>query len=361
MDFALSEEQQALGDLAGQILSETVTHERLTALEAQGWSVFDRDAWRALADAGILGAVVPEAYGGSGLGLLELLAVFEQVGRTVAPVPLVPTLVTGALPIAAFGTDAQQAAWLPGVATGEAILTAALEEAGEVDPRSPRTTATRVDGGWRLNGEKPFVPYGAQADRILVPASTDDGDVVVVLLDPAADGVEVTEQDTTNRQPLAHLALTDVTVDDGDVLAGPDTGVDVVAWIVERGAAAWCAVQAGVCAGALAMTATYTGQRQQFGKPIARVPGGRPARRRRVHRRRDGEAHRVAGGVPAGPGLAGDHPGAHGEVLGRRRGDAGRARHPAPARWHRGRHRLPGAPLLPVGEADRAHARHAHA
>ena len=149
------------------------------------------------------------------------------------------------------------------------ILTAALEEAGEVEPTAPRTTATRVDGGWQLNGEKPFVPYGTHADRILVPASTDDGDVVVVLCDPSADGVEVTEQDTTNRQPLAHLALGDVTVADADVLAGPDTGVDVVAWIVERGAAAWCAVQAGVCAGALAMTATYTGQRHQFGKPIA--------------------------------------------------------------------------------------------
>src|SRR5688572_5809747 len=141
MDFSLSEEQQALGELATQILTDAVTHERLSELEQAQWTVFDRAAWKQLADAGVLAAVIPEEHGGSGLGIGALLGVLDAAGRTVAPIPLVPTLVLGAVPIARFGSADLQAALLPGVADGSVILTAALED--------PQVTA---DGG-RLTGE----------------------------------------------------------------------------------------------------------------------------------------------------------------------------------------------------------------
>ena len=246
MDFSLTDEQQALGSVAEQILTENITAERLTELEQQGGSVFDRQAWAQLAEGGVLGAVVPEEHGGSGLGIADLVLVLEAAGKTVAPVPIIPALVLGALPLARFGTAAQQAAWLPGVADGTVILTAALEDA----------SFSVADN--RVSGEATGVPYVQHADRILVPADTG-----MYLIDPRSDGCTVTEQLTTNRQPLGDLVL--------DAAAGEllTDDPDAPRWIAEHAAAAVCALQAGICEGALRRTAQHTSQRRQFDKPIA--------------------------------------------------------------------------------------------
>src|ERR687891_1029478 len=137
MDFTFTEEQDAVRDLAAQILEGHATVERVKEIERSDERV-DRVLWRALADAGLLAIAVPEEHGGSGLGLIELALLLEQQGRHVAPVPLWPTLVLGALPLAEFGTAEQRAAWLTGVASGDVILTAALAEPGANDPH--RTT-----------------------------------------------------------------------------------------------------------------------------------------------------------------------------------------------------------------------------
>src|SRR4051812_25064047 len=126
MDFSFSEEQQAVQDLARQILEDQVTQDRLREVEATD-DRFDRVTWKKLADAGLLALAVPEEQGGSGLGLVELALVPEQVGRTTAYVPVLPSVVLGALAIAEFGTPEQRAALLPGVASGELVLTAALD------------------------------------------------------------------------------------------------------------------------------------------------------------------------------------------------------------------------------------------
>lgn len=246
MDFSLSEEQQALGDLAGQILAELATHERLTELERDGGAVFDPVLWGQLADAGILAAAVPEEHGGSGLGLGALLGVLEAVGRHVAPVPLVPTVVMGALPLARYGSPEQKSRLLPGAADGSVILTAALEE--------PWVVAD----GQTLTGEALAVPYAAQAAAILV--ATERG---VHLLDPGAAGVTITEQLTTNRQPLGDLVL------DGAPAELVTEDPHAAVWMTQVAAAAICAIQAGVCRAALRMTSEHTAARRQFDKPIA--------------------------------------------------------------------------------------------
>ncbi len=269
MDFALSDEQHALGELADRVFTDHVTHARLRELEAQGPTVFDRDLWAACAQAGLLGAIVPEEHGGAGLGLLELLPVFEQQGRKVAPIPLVETLVAAML-VAEHGSEATRAALLPGVATGEVILTAALDDGAGGDPVKPRASAVPVSASaaWRLNGTIPFVAYGREATRILVPASTPTGTLIAVM-DPTAAGVEITDLVATNRQPQASIELRDVEVAVSDVLQNPDDGEASLVALVQRLTAAWCAVQAGVCEGAVRITATYTSERKQFDKPIA--------------------------------------------------------------------------------------------
>ncbi|GMU78660.1 MAG: putative acyl-CoA dehydrogenase [Acidimicrobiia bacterium] len=267
MDFGFNEEQQDLQSLAEQILEGELSVERLKEADASA-DHFDRDLWAHLAGAGLLGVVVPEAQGGLGYGFLEAALVLEQVGRTVAPVPYLATVVLGSLPIATFGSEALKDAYLPGVASGTTVLTAALVELG-ADPLAPTTTARRDGDGWVLDGQKDCVPAGMVADHVIVPARADDGQVVLALVDPAAAGVTRERQDTTNFDPEARLTLRGARVDDGDVLGDPADGLANLAWIVERATAAQCAVAIGVCEEALRMTAEYTKTREQFERPIA--------------------------------------------------------------------------------------------
>ena len=150
MDFAFSDEQQAFAELARKIFAARCSADRLKTLETGGVARFDRALWQELAAAGLLGIAIPEAFGGAGQGFFELASVIEEVGRHTAPVPLIETLVLGALPIAEFGSEAQQQAWLPAVAEGRLILSAALLEP-ESDPARPDAPPLddreRVEGG----------------------------------------------------------------------------------------------------------------------------------------------------------------------------------------------------------------------
>jgi alkylation response protein AidB-like acyl-CoA dehydrogenase len=268
MDFTLSDEQQAVADLAGRILTDKVAPERLRDLEQEPeW--FARDAWAELAKADLLGLCLPEADGGGGYGVLEACLILEQVGRTVAPVPFLATVVAGAMPVARFGTPEQRAALLPGVISGDTILTAALAEPGDALPPAHPATRAMADGnGWKLTGQKRFVPAGHLAERILVPASTDDG-VAVFLVDPTAPGVSTEQVVMTNLEPLTQLDLDGVEVTAADRLGEPGQGAEVVGFITRHSLAGLCSTQAGVCAAALKITAGYTSTRKQFNAPIA--------------------------------------------------------------------------------------------
>jgi alkylation response protein AidB-like acyl-CoA dehydrogenase len=269
VDFTLSEEQQAIVDLAHRILSEQLPPERLRELEqagSDGW--YATDVWRELAKADLLGIALPEADGGGGYGLLEACLVAEQVGRSVAPLPYLSCIVGGALPLARFGDDGQRARYLPGVIDGSTTLTVAMHEPDEVDtPAIPATVGTPDGDGWRLGGEKVLVPGAEQAAAILVPARTGDG-VTVFLVDPRAPGVTIAPEVAVTGEPQATVRLDDVAVSDADVLGLPDGGAEVVRWIRDRLVAAICATQTGVCEEALAITSRYVCEREQFGTKL---------------------------------------------------------------------------------------------
>jgi alkylation response protein AidB-like acyl-CoA dehydrogenase len=272
VDFAFTEEQEAVRDLAQQIFADHADHERLVSLESSD-DRMDRDLWRALAEANLLGASLPEAYGGSDMGTMEIALLLEEQGRAAVPIPLLATLVLGAQPIARFGTDAQKKAFLPGVIAGEVILSGAFSEAAAVDPLKPRLSAEQKDGSWVLDGEKICVPAAQLATRILVPARTGPDSLGVFLVDPSAEGVTLESVDTTNHEGQANLALASVTVGADDVLGDPQHGDEVITWTHERALAGLCALQIGVAAEALRRTAEYTGVRKQFGKPIGAFQG----------------------------------------------------------------------------------------
>jgi alkylation response protein AidB-like acyl-CoA dehydrogenase len=268
VDFTLTEEQQAIAELAHRILSEQLPPERLRELE-QGAGWYAADVWRELAKADLLGIALPEADGGGGYGLLEACLVAEQVGRTVAPLPYLSCIVGAALPLARFGTDEQRARFLPGVIDGSTTLTVALHEPDEVDaPAVPATVATRDGDGWRLDGEKALVPGADQAAAMLVPARTGDRQVTVFLVAPDAAGVRLAPEVAVTGEPQAGVRLDGVVVEAADVLGDPDGGAEVVAWIRDRLLAAICATQTGVCEEALAITSRYVCEREQFGTKL---------------------------------------------------------------------------------------------
>jgi alkylation response protein AidB-like acyl-CoA dehydrogenase len=268
MDFGFTEEQQDLAGLAKRILDDKVTEGVLREAD-QADVRFDRDIWSALADAGLLGIALPVEVGGGGYGLVEQAVVLEQVGRTLAPAPVVPSIVLGAGPIAAFGTDEQRKRWAAPAAEGTVVLTAALSEPANRDLLSPAVRATPDGDGWRLDGVKTTVPVGTIADAIVVSASSPDGRPVVVIVERGALGLTAERQLVTNKDGAALLTFDGVVVDAAGVLAGPATGADVLRSIVERGTVAWCAQQLGVLGRMLEMTADYTKQRKQFDVAIA--------------------------------------------------------------------------------------------
>jgi acyl-CoA dehydrogenase len=262
MDFDLRETQVELAALTRQILDDHVTPERLRSVESSG-TYFDRTLWTALATAGVVSAALPEHIGGGGLDFLEQCSVLIEIGRSVAPVPYLPT-VLGAAALGYFGTDAQRARWAAPAATGSLVLALALAEELVDDPETPQTLATpATTSGWQLTGTKAVVPFGEVADAFLVTAAVPDG-VALFVVEPGDPGVTLEAQRTTDGDTAVTLELASVPLDDSRLVPG----ADVVHWLAARATVALAAYQTGVLEQALALTASYARERQQFGRPI---------------------------------------------------------------------------------------------
>ena len=265
MDFTFTEEQETIAKVARQLFEHRTAPEHLTELEA-GDVRYDAALWQELAKADLLGIALPENVGGTGHGFLELALLLAEVGASVAPVPMYATLLLGADTVARHGDDGQRTRYLPGVVTGERLMTAGLAETGRSDPTTPATTARRDGDGWRLDGAKELVPAAQLAHTMLVPAAIDDGGVAVFLLHTDTDGVEIQPADTTHGEPYADVFLDGAIVSNDDRLVGD--GRDIVESMYTRALVGLCAIQLGVTERALRMAAAYTTEREQFGRPI---------------------------------------------------------------------------------------------
>ena len=247
MDFSLTDDQESLRTLAGDIFGDKSTPDRVEAVENSP-ECFDRDLWRELAGAGLLGIALPESAGGAGLGLVELALVCEQHGKVVAPIPLAWTT-TAAMAIAAHGS-AQQQRWVQGAASGEVVLTGV--------PPVAAAGLRVVDG--TLTGEVAGVPYAHVAGAIVVPVRGE-----LYLLDPAGPGVTVVPSIATTREIHGVLTLDHAPVEQIGSAAGE--------WWEARLLVALAATAAGVTDAALHQTAKYTSERLQFDKPLSTFQG----------------------------------------------------------------------------------------
>jgi len=258
MDFSTTEAADDLGGLVRTITESICTpqHQRdLDGLDQR----FDRDLWRKLIDADILSTTSPEALGGGGFGALEEVAVLVALGRQLAAVPYLESVVAGTGALAAFGSEHLKQRWAAPAIRGEKVLTVALD--GEMGEGPVRLQPSGT--GYTLTGTRTLVGYAPGADAFLVPAETDTGTAVFVV-DAAAAGVTVTALDTTGHGSVGALELQGVEVDEQSRVGGPE----VLDWLVTRITLGRSAFQLGVLERALEMTAVYAREREQFDRPI---------------------------------------------------------------------------------------------
>ncbi len=266
MDFSFSEDQTAIRDLAHQIFTDRTTDEFMLNFDREG-KVYDDELWSTLAEQGLLGITVEEAFGGTGLAFTELCLMLEEQGRRISPVPLYSSLVLGVLPISAFGSDAQKEKYLTPLAAGKLKLTAAIAELGISDTIAGQVSATRRGDQWILNGALDCVPDSPVADAIIVPAST-DGQQTIFIVDTTSAGLSIDAQRTSLGTNQGTLNLANVALGADAILGEVGQGSEILDWLELRAETAICALQVGVTEEALKRTAEFTCERKQFGAAI---------------------------------------------------------------------------------------------
>ncbi len=275
MDLVLTEEQDLLRHAAREFVTGRSSLKRLRALrDSRDADGFSRPLWTEMARLGWLGAVVPEAHGGAGLGYLDLMVVLEELGRGLMPEPVLSTVLLGATTLLLGGTPAQQQEHLAAVIAGERLLALAWQEPGSrYAPRHVATRATRAGSGWCLRGEKIQVLDGHVADRLLVTARTAgdtaaaDG-ITVFLVDPAAPGVGIERQTRIDDRNAALVHLADVRVDPAAAVGPIDGGGALLTRVLDRATIGLTAEMLGAMTTAFELTIDYLKTRRQFGVPI---------------------------------------------------------------------------------------------
>lgn len=256
MDFTKTEAAQDLSGLVSTIVDSVCTPDHQRELDKLDQRL-DTALWKKLIDADILSTAAPEEIDGGGFGVLEQTAILTALGRQIAAVPFLDSVVLAAGALAKFGSPEQQQQWAAPAVAGQKILTVALD--GELG-QGP-VQATGSDGSFRLTGSRTQVPFGPLADAFLVPADTDAGPKVFLVAkdDP---GVTVTALETTGLNSSGELELAGVEVDrvvgDGEALE----------WLTTHRALGLTAYQLGVLERALELTAEYARTREQFDRPI---------------------------------------------------------------------------------------------
>jgi len=266
MNFDFSDEQKQLRDEARKFLSEQCPRKAVRAV-LDGKLAYDKGLWKGLAEMGFLGVAIPESYGGTGAGHLELCVIAEEMGRALAPVPFSSTVYLAAEALLLAGTEAQKQKWLPAIARGDAIGTLALFE-GKGNPRQEAIKLSASGG--TLNGIKKPVPDGAIADFAIVAARTGSSgretDISLFLVDLKSEGVEA--RDLTNLDPTHGQAELTFKNCKAEPLGRANEGWSIITQVLDRAAILTAFEQVGGADRALEMGRDYALDRIAFGRPI---------------------------------------------------------------------------------------------
>lgn len=274
MALILTDDQTQLRDSARDFLSEQSPVAALRKLrdgaDADG---FSRPLWGQFAEMGYTGVLVPELHGGLGLGHVEAGVVMDQIGRQLCASPLLASGIVAVTALKLGGSAAQQAAWLPKLASAQAIATLAIDEGGKHRPQKLATTARADGGGWVLDGAKALVLDGHVADLLIVAARVGDAGTGLFLVDAKAAGVSIERTVMVDAHNAARVRLAGVRVGADAILGTPETGAATLAATLDAGRCAAAAELMGLADEVFARTLDYIRQRKQFGKLIGEFQG----------------------------------------------------------------------------------------
>jgi alkylation response protein AidB-like acyl-CoA dehydrogenase len=274
MALILTEEQSMLRDSARGLISDKAPVSHLRQLrDAKDATGFSRELWKEFAEMGFSGLLVPEEFGGSGLGAVEAGIVMEEIGRTLMPSPFLSTAVLAASALLHGGSDAQKAEYLPKISAGSLLAALAIDEGAKHRPLQTAMQATRSGNGFKLKGAKALVVDGHVADLLIVAARTggsagDAKGITLFLVNSKAKGVAIERTIMVDAHNAARLEFDNVEVDSDSVLGEVDQGGALLEGVLNVGRGAVASEMLGLSEEVFGRTVTYLKERKQFGKLI---------------------------------------------------------------------------------------------
>ncbi len=263
MDFGLSEEQRQLKDSARAFLSGECPTPALRKIMASE-DGYPRELYAEIAKLGWCGLIVPEEFGGAGLGMLDMAMILEEGGYSAMPGPFLFSSVLAASALKLGGSKELNSKWLAPLADGKAIGTVGVvESAGSIEAVDIATVASQDGAGWRLSGKKMVVPYANVADFIVVAARNDAGEISLFVVDAKSPGVNV--RSLKNLDLTRRVSSVELRSAPAERLHG---GPELFAKLIDVAAVAIAADSLGGSERALEMAVEYSKVREQFGKPI---------------------------------------------------------------------------------------------
>lgn len=270
MDLNYSEDQVALGDLVRSICEDHCTSDVVRAMENDPRG-YPEALWQQFTEAGLLGTLIPEQFGGNPVPMLVNAAIYEQLGRALAPTPHFVSSVVATLALLRCDAAAHRERLLPAIATGSCLVIPAwLEPGSGYAPRGVQTAAQPCGDGWVLNGEKRHVFFASSADQLLVLARTGDGDTAIdlFLVPRDAPGVTLQQERSMAADTQYRVRLKDVAVAADARLTRDGDGWPLWQSILQEAVILDAARSVGLAERALEITVAYAKEREQFGKPI---------------------------------------------------------------------------------------------
>ncbi len=270
MNLDFSEEQVMLREMVRGVCQEYAPIDVVRAMEDDPTG-YPTELWKQLGELGVTGLTLPEAHGGGGQSLLEAAIVYEEFGRALTPSPHFPSCVVAGGVLTRAGSADQQAAWLPKIATGETLLTPAWNEPERgFGPEGVQLEARRDGDDFVLSGSKRHVLFASAASRLLVLARTGDGahGIDLLLVDPRADGVTLTQQLGLASDTQYRVDFRDVRVPAADRVGAPGSGWETWEDVMHDAIVLLAAQAMGGADRALEITVEYARERTQFDKPL---------------------------------------------------------------------------------------------
>jgi alkylation response protein AidB-like acyl-CoA dehydrogenase len=266
MNFAFSEEQEELRKTMRSFL-EAKSDEGAVRTQMETADGYDAAVWNQMgAELGLQGLIIPEEFGGSGYGYVELGVVLEEMGRALLCAPFFSTVVLAANTLMHSDDAAAKSAYLPGIAAGETIATLAYTEpSGKWDEAGITMTATANGDSWKLDGTKSFVLDGATAGLIITAARTAKG---VSLFAVKGDAAGLTRTALSTMDQTRKQAKLDYAGVEGTLIGADGEGWKILSTVLDLAAVGLAAEQVGGAQKVLEMAVEYAKVRVQFGRPI---------------------------------------------------------------------------------------------